>query len=110
MENLTIGSKRTICRTCSHAAVTRCGYLVKHICTASGELRPYDCLKCNQYEMISNRQKKRDAAAKIAYKIYKRFLKRGMSNQQAIDAARFDESVMVSERTMRNYIKLMEEQ
>lgn len=58
--------------------------------------------------MKTNRQMKRDAVAEVAYKLYVKYLGQGMTNQQAIDKARGHKSVMVCDRTMRNYIKQME--
>ena len=58
--------------------------------------------------MKTDRQIKRDEVAAIAYKIYQECLDKGMTNQQAIDTARFNKKVRVSDRTMRNYIILME--
>lgn len=60
--------------------------------------------------MKTNRQIKRDILAQKAYKLYKRALERGLTNQQAIDEARNHKSILVSDRCMRNYIKLMEQQ
>jgi hypothetical protein len=60
-------------------------------------------------ETKTNRQIKRDAIAAIAYRLYKKYLGQGLTKQQAIDKARGHKSVMVCERAMRNYIKLMED-
>ena len=59
-------------------------------------------------ETKTNRQIKRDAIAAFAYRLYKKYLWQGLTNQQAIDKARGHKNVMVCERAMRNYIKLME--
>lgn len=59
--------------------------------------------------MKTNRQIKRDILAQKAYKLYKRALERGLTNQQAIDEARLHKAILVSDRAMRNYIKLIEE-
>lgn len=58
--------------------------------------------------MKTNRQIKRDILAEKAYKLYLRALERGLTNQQAIDEARQNRAILVSERCMRNYIRLME--
>lgn len=56
----------------------------------------------------TNRQIKRDELAAKAYKLYKKALEKGLTNQQAIDEARFNPAIRVSDRTMRSYIQLME--
>lgn len=58
--------------------------------------------------MKTNRQIKRDQLAALAYKLYLAYIAKGYTNQQAIDAARYDKRVLVSDVTMRKYIKLME--
>lgn len=47
-------------------------------------------------------------AARVAVELYRRALAEGCTNQQAIDKARFDRRVLVSDVTMRRYIKLIE--
>lgn len=58
--------------------------------------------------MKTNREIKRDEVAAFAYKLYKDALAKGLKNQQAIDVARNHKKVRVCDRTMRNYIELME--
>lgn len=58
--------------------------------------------------MKTSRQIKRDKIAAKAYKLYLRALEKGLTNQQAIDEARMNKSILVSDRCMRTYIKLME--
>lgn len=59
--------------------------------------------------MKTNREIKRDEVAAYAYELYKKALAEGMSNQEAIDKARQHKKVRVCDRTMRNYLALMEE-
>ena len=59
--------------------------------------------------MKTNREINRDEVAAYAYELYKKALAEGMSNQEAIDKARQHKKVRVCDRTMRNYIALMEE-
>lgn len=58
--------------------------------------------------MKSMREIKRDEVAAFAYKLYRKALEEGLSNQQAIDTARNHKKVRVCDRTMRNYIELIE--
>ena len=59
-------------------------------------------------ETKTNRQIKRDAIAAFAYRLYKKYLGQGLTNQEAIYKARQHKKVRVCDRTMRNYIALME--
>lgn len=60
--------------------------------------------------MNSNYRERVRRAAKVAVELYRKALAEGCTNQEAIDKARFDKRVLVSDPTMRRYIRLMEEE
>lgn len=56
------------------------------------------------------RQKKMYNDAQLAYKLYMQALADGMSNQQALDRARLDRRILVSDNTVRKYVKLIQQE
>lgn len=56
------------------------------------------------------RQEKMYNDARLAYRIYIQALAEGLSNQQALDRARLDRRILVSDNTVRRYIKLVQQE